>query len=435
MAAAHPNSFKARKTLKVGSRSYTYFSLKAVEKEVGDLSRLPFSLRVLMENLLRHEDGTTVKKTDISAFAEWLKNGGRSTKEINFRPARVLMQDFTGVPAVVDLAAMRDAMGKLGGDPKKINPLVPVDLVIDHSVIVDNFGNSSAFGANVKLEYERNPRALPVPALGFDGVRQFPRRPAGHRHLPPGEPRVPGPGRLDQEARQGDHRLPRHAGRHRLAYHDGERPGRAGLGRGRHRGRGRHARPAAADGHSRRRGLQAHRQAQAKASTATDLVLTVTQMLRKKGVVGKFVEFYGEGLDRTCRWPTARPSPTWRRNTARPAASSRSMTITLGYLKTTNRGTAAQARRGLCQGAGPVALQEVAGPRSGSSPTRSSSRPGRRGAERCAGPKRPQDRIVLLTDAAQQFVANMEKRIRPARTTASASGAKAPAMTSATATW
>ncbi len=107
MAAAHPNSFKARKTLKVGSRSYTYFSLKAVEKEVGDLSRLPFSLRVLLENLLRHEDGTTVKKTDIAAFAGWLKNGGKSVKEINFRPARVLMQDFTGVPAVVDLAAMR----------------------------------------------------------------------------------------------------------------------------------------------------------------------------------------------------------------------------------------------------------------------------------------------------------------------------------------
>ena len=139
MAAAHPNSFKARKTLKVGSKSYTYYSLKAVEKEVGDLSRLPFSLRVLMENLLRNEDGTTVKKADIAAFAGWLKNG-KSTKEINFRPARVLMQDFTGVPAVVDLAAMRDAMSKLGGDPKKINPLVPVDLVIDHSVIVDNFG-------------------------------------------------------------------------------------------------------------------------------------------------------------------------------------------------------------------------------------------------------------------------------------------------------
>ena len=147
MAAAHPNSFKARKTLKVGSRSYTYFSLKAVEKQVGDLCRLPFSLRVLMENLLRHEDGTTVKKTDIAAFADWLKNGGKSVKEINFRPARVLMQDFTGVPAVVDLAAMRDAMGALGGDAKKINPLVPVDLVIDHSVIVDNFGNTERLQA------------------------------------------------------------------------------------------------------------------------------------------------------------------------------------------------------------------------------------------------------------------------------------------------
>src|SRR5580693_5739332 len=156
MAAAHPNSFKARKTLKVGSRSYTYFSLKAVEKETGDLSRLPFSLRVLLENLLRHEDGSTVKKTDIAAFADWLKNGGKSTKEIAFRPARVLMQDFTGVPAVVDLAAMRDAMKNLGGDAKRINPLVPVDLVIDHSVAITFFGDNSAFKKNVEEEYKQN---------------------------------------------------------------------------------------------------------------------------------------------------------------------------------------------------------------------------------------------------------------------------------------
>ena len=230
MAAAHPNSFKARKTLKVGSRSYTYFSLEAVEKEVGDLSRLPFSLRVLLENLLRHEDGSTVKKTDIAAFADWLKNGGKSVKEINFRPARVLMQDFTGVPAVVDLAAMRDAMGALGGDAKKINPLVPVDLVIDHSVIVDNFGNASAFGANVEARVRAQPRALPVPALGPDGVRQFPRRAAGHRHLPPGQPRIPGPGRVDQEGRQGDDRLSRHAGRHRQPHHHGERPRACSVG-------------------------------------------------------------------------------------------------------------------------------------------------------------------------------------------------------------
>src|ERR1700750_17521 len=136
MAAPHPNSFKARKSLTVGAKSYTYFSLKAVEKEVGDLSRLPVSLRILMENLVRHEDGSTVKKEDIAAFADGVKNGGKSKKEINYRCARVLMQDFTGVPAVVDLAAMRDAMGKLGGDAKKINPLVSVDLVMHPSVLV-----------------------------------------------------------------------------------------------------------------------------------------------------------------------------------------------------------------------------------------------------------------------------------------------------------
>src|SRR6185312_10643581 len=177
MAAAHPDSFKARKSLKVGSKGYTYYSLKAVEKEVGDLSRLPFSLRILMENLVRNEDGTTVKKADIAAFADWLQANGKSKKEINFRPARVLMQDFTGVPAVVDLAAMRDAMQKLGGDPKKINPLVPVDLVIDHSVIVDNFGNSSAFKANVQLEYERNLERyqfLRWGQMAFDNFRVVP---------------------------------------------------------------------------------------------------------------------------------------------------------------------------------------------------------------------------------------------------------------------
>jgi aconitate hydratase len=149
------DSYKTRRSLTVGKRRYDYFSLAAAEKKLGDLKRLPFSLKVLLENLLRYEDGRTVTKDDVAAVAQWLKDK-RSTREIAFRPARVLMQDFTGVPAVVDLAAMRDAMVKLGGDPKKINPLVPVDLVIDHSVIVDNFGNASAFGANVKHEYQRN---------------------------------------------------------------------------------------------------------------------------------------------------------------------------------------------------------------------------------------------------------------------------------------
>ena len=155
MAAAQPNSFKARKALKVGSRSYTYFSLKAVEKEVGDLSRLPFSLRVLGKAAAPRgrQHGQEDRYRSLRRLVEERR---KSVKEINFRPARVLMQDFTGVPAVVDLAAMRDAMAALGADAKKINPLVPVDLVIDHSVIVDNFGDASAFEANVALEYERN---------------------------------------------------------------------------------------------------------------------------------------------------------------------------------------------------------------------------------------------------------------------------------------
>ena len=139
------DSFKCRKTLKVGAKTYHYFSLKAAEKNgLKGISQLPYSMKVLLENLLRNEDGRTVTKEDIIGVAEWLENKGAVEKEIAFRPARVLMQDFTGVPAVVDLAAMRDGITALGGDPEKINPLVPVDLVIDHSVIVDNFGSKSA---------------------------------------------------------------------------------------------------------------------------------------------------------------------------------------------------------------------------------------------------------------------------------------------------
>jgi len=151
------NSFNARQTLQVGDKSYTYYSLVEAEKNgLTGASKLPFSMKVLLENLLRYEDGRTVTKADIEAMAAWLNNKGKDEKEIAYRPARVLMQDFTGVPAVVDLAAMRDAMKNLGGDPRKINPLVPVDLVIDHSVIVDEFGTPKAFDRNVELEYERN---------------------------------------------------------------------------------------------------------------------------------------------------------------------------------------------------------------------------------------------------------------------------------------
>src|SRR4026208_394144 len=150
------DSFRCCKTLKVGSKTYAYYSLPVAEKNgLKGISRLPFSLKVLLENMLRNEDGRTVTKEDIQAFAAWLKTK-TSDREVPFRPARVLMQDFTGVPAVVDLAAMRDAMDTLGGDPKKINPLVPVDLVIDHSVAVNFFGHKDSFKKNVALEYERN---------------------------------------------------------------------------------------------------------------------------------------------------------------------------------------------------------------------------------------------------------------------------------------
>ena len=136
------DSFRCCRTLKVGSKTYAYYSLPVAEKNgLKGISRLPFSMKVLLENLLRNEDGRSVSKEDLQAVAQWLKTK-TSEREIAFRPARVLMQDFTGVPAVVDLAAMRDAMKKLGGDPKKINPLVPVDLVIDHSVIVNHAGSN-----------------------------------------------------------------------------------------------------------------------------------------------------------------------------------------------------------------------------------------------------------------------------------------------------
>src|SRR5829696_6354045 len=171
------DSFRCCKTLKVGSKTYSYFSLPTAEKNgLKGISRLPFSMKVLLENLLRNEDGRTVTKEDIQAIAHWLKNKS-SDHEIAFRPARVLMQDFTGVPAVVDLAAMRDAMKMLGGDPAKINPLVPVDLVIDHSVVVNFFGSNSAFKKNVDEEYRQNQERyefLKWAQKAFDNFRVVP---------------------------------------------------------------------------------------------------------------------------------------------------------------------------------------------------------------------------------------------------------------------
>src|SRR5438309_8006733 len=157
MSTQHPDSFQSAATLTSGSMTVNIFRLDAISKADPSvqLSRLPFSLRILLENLLRREDGVTVTADDIRFLAKWDPRAEPS-REIAFMPARVLMQDFTGVPAIVDLAAMRDAMKNLGGNPEKINPLVPVDLVVDHSVQVDQFGTGSAFAFNTDIEYERN---------------------------------------------------------------------------------------------------------------------------------------------------------------------------------------------------------------------------------------------------------------------------------------
>ena len=172
--------FKCRKTLTVGAKTYEIYSLKAAEKNgLARVSRLPFSLKIVLENLLRNEDGRSVKKEDIEAVAAWVENRGKAEHEIAFRPARVLMQDFTGVPAVVDLAAMRDAMVALKGDPDKINPLVPVDLVIDHSVVVDYFGTGKSLGQNVTREYEQNQERYRFLKWGQQGFSNF-------RVVPPG---------------------------------------------------------------------------------------------------------------------------------------------------------------------------------------------------------------------------------------------------------
>ena len=266
------DSFRCCKPLKVGSKTYAHYSLPTAEKNgLKGISRLPFSMKVLLENLLRNEDGRSVTKEDIQAVAQWLKTK-TSEREIAFRPARVLMQDFTGVPAVVDLAAMRDAMKLLGGDPKKINPLVPVDLVCDHSVAVDVLRHQQRGQEERRGGIPAEPGALRIPQVVAEVVRQFPRGAAGHRHLPPGQSGISVADGVEQEGqgqgrRQGDRdrrRLSGHAGRHRLPHHHGQRPRRARLGRRRHRGRGGHARSAlfdAAAGSDRR---EVHRQAQGR---------------------------------------------------------------------------------------------------------------------------------------------------------------------------
>ena len=300
MLATSLDSFKSRKTLKVGSKSYAYFSLKAAEKNgLKGISKLPYSLKVLLENLLRFEDGRSVTKADIEGIAAWLKNRGKAEKEIAFRPARVLMQDFTGVPAVVDLAAMRDAMKALGKNPTKINPLAPVDLVIDHSVMVDYFASSGAFKKNVAAEYGRNGERYTFLKWGQGAFDNF-------RVVPPGTG-ICHQVNLEYLAKTVWTRTDRVNGKAvTYAYpdtlvgtdsHTTMVNGLAVLGWG----VGGIEAEAAMLGQPISMlipeviGFKLNGKLP-EGTTATDLVLTVTQMLRKKGVVGKFVEFFGPGL-------------------------------------------------------------------------------------------------------------------------------------------
>ncbi|WP_415006809.1 aconitate hydratase AcnA [Aestuariivirga sp.] len=413
MRAMSLDSFKSRKTLKVGSKSYTYFSLKAAEKNgLAGISKLPYSLKVLLENLLRYEDGRSVTKADIEGVAQWLVNRGKEEKEIAFRPARVLMQDFTGVPAVVDLAAMRDAMKALGKDPTKINPLAPVDLVIDHSVMVDYFGTLSAFKQNVNLEYDRNGERYTFLKWGQGAFNNF-------RVVPPGTG-ICHQVNLEYLAKTVWTREDKVKGK-KVTYaypdtlvgtdsHTTMVNGLAVLGWG-------------------VGGIEAEAAMLGQpismlipevigfrlwgklpeGTTATDLVLTVTQMLRKKGVVGKFVEFYGPGLGSlaledmatianmapeygaTCGFfPVNAETIGYLKGTARPAAQ---VALVEKYAK-------AQEMFWTPKSAEPDFTDTLSLDLSTVVPS-------------IAGPKRPQDRVVLA-DASSGFARVMAEEFKKA---------------------
>lgn len=289
---------KTRKTLTQNGKTISYYSIPAAtEAGLGDFSNLPAALKVVLENMLRFEDGRSVHVDDIKAFAEWGANGGKNPREIAYRPARVLMQDFTGVPAVVDLAAMRDGIVALGGDPQKINPLNPVDLVIDHSVMIDEFGNPRAFQFNVEREYERNLERYTFLKWGQSAFNNF-------RVVPPGTGICH---QVNLEYLSQTVWTDTDQDGHEVAYpdtlvgtdsHTTMVNGAAVLGWG-------------------VGGIEAEAVMlgqpismlipevigfeltgeMVEGTTGTDLVLKVVELLREKGVVGKFVEFYGAGLD------------------------------------------------------------------------------------------------------------------------------------------
>ncbi len=342
------DSFKCRKTLKVGSKSYEYFSLPHAEKNgLAGIARLPYSMKVLLENLLRYEDGRSVTKADIQGCAEWLTNKGKTEKEIAFRPARVLMQDFTGVPAVVDLAAMRDAVTKLGGKASSVNPMVPVDLVIDHSVIIDEFGNNKAFKKNVDLEYSRNGERYEFLKWGQGAFDNFSVVPPGtgicHQVNLEYISQTVWTRKEKRNPKKGKATTVEVAYPDTLVGTDSHTPmvnGLAVLGWG----VGGIEAEACMLGQPLSMllpevvGFRMTGKLR-EGVTATDLVLTVTQMLRKLGVVGKFVEFFGPGVAEL----TLADRATIGNMAPEYGATCGFFTVdatTLEYLKTSNRSSA-----------------------------------------------------------------------------------------------
>jgi aconitate hydratase len=401
------DSTKTRRTLTAGGQTVAYYSIPAAEAAgLGAFSRLPAALKVVLENMLRFEDGRTVTVDDIRAFADWGAQGGRNPREIAYRPARVLMQDFTGVPAVVDLAAMRDGIVSLGGDAQQINPLNPVDLVIDHSVMIDEFGTPRAFQMNVDREYERNMERYTFLKWGQKAFNNF-------RVVPPGTG-ICHQVNLEYLAQTVWTDADQYG--QQVAYpdtlvgtdsHTTMVNGLAVLGWG----VGGIEAEAAMLGQPvsmlipevvgfRLTGTMR------EGTTATDLVLKVVQMLRKKGVVGKFVEFYGEGLDRL---------PLADRATIANMAPEYGATCgffpidgeTLRYLRQTGRDEGrvalveAYARaNGMWRDAGydPIYTDTLHLDMGEVAPA-------------ISGPKRPQD-FLLLGDAKEGFVKEMETGFR-----------------------
>ncbi|MCU0881763.1 MAG: aconitate hydratase AcnA [Hyphomonadaceae bacterium] len=391
------NSFNARTELTVGAKTYTIYSIAEAQKNgLPDVSALPVTLKILLENLLRAEDGETVTKADILAVAGWLSDKGKAGHEIAFRPARVLMQDFTGVPAVVDLAAMRDAAAKLGADPEKVNPLIPVDLVIDHSVMVDHFGRGDSFEKNVELEYERNGERYQFLRWGQSAFKNF-------RVVPPGTGicHQVNLEYLAQTVWTNDEGVAYPDSVVGTDSHTTMINGLAVLGWG-------------------VGGIEAEAAmlgqpismlipevigfkltgTPAEGTTATDLVLTVTQMLRKKGVVGKFVEFYGPGLATM----TLEDQATIANMAPEYGATCGFFPVgtdTLRFLASTGRDA---DRVALVE-----AYAKAQGMFAGGEPTFTDTLELDMGDVKpsLAGPKRPQDR-VLLADAATAFKAAME---------------------------